>query len=131
MNDISKKIFEGEPKNPQSIQIEYSDADDDDKLFIMLLEIFYDGMRKFHGVNNKVCLELVKDEDLFQMRQYYWSFGFDIFYKVYDLDKNLIKNYDKNTKRCKTSLKDLFMNLKTSYLIYEISFDYYDNYFAK
>ena len=131
MNDVSKKIYDGEPKSPQSIQIEYSDAGDDDKLFMMLLEIFYDGMRKFHGVDNKVCLEQVKDEELFKMRQFFWSFGFDIFYKVYDLDKNLIKNYDKNTNKGKSSLKDVYMNLKTQYLIYEISFDYYCEHYAK
>ena len=63
MNSISEKIFEGEPKKVKSIQIEFSndelenkETDFNKKIFDMLLEIFYDGMKKFHLRNGKVNL---------------------------------------------------------------------------
>ena len=54
------------------------------------------------------------------MRRYFWSIGFDLFYKVYDLDNNLVRNFDKKETN---NLKEIFMNLKTPYLRYELSFD--------
>ena len=46
MNEISKKIYEGPPKKPKSIQIEFDITELSDKknyyekIFTMLLEIF-------------------------------------------------------------------------------------------
>ena len=131
MNEVSIIIYENEPKNPQSIQIEYLDADKDDELFKMLLEIFQDGMKKYHSYDGVVALETVKDEEMLIMRKYFWSFGFDIFYKVFDLKDNLLKNFDKNTKIGKSLLKDYYITLKTQYYKFEISFDYYCENYAR
>ena len=95
MNSISILLFENDIKKPQSIQIENLNADTDDKIFEMLIEIFYDGIRKLYGKNEKVNLEEIKYEEMYTIRKYFWSINFDLFYKVTDLNNNIIKNYDK------------------------------------
>jgi hypothetical protein len=129
MNSISDKIFEGEPKKVKSIQIEFSkdelenkDVDFNKKIFDMLLEIFYDGMKKFHLKNGTVNLEEVSNDEFNKIKEYFWSTGFDVFYKLIKDDEVVFKN---DYKEKKSELKDYYLNLKTNNFIYQIYFDYY------
>lgn len=129
MNSISEKIFEGEPKKVKSIQIEFSkdelenkDFDFNKKIFDMLLEIFYDGMKKFHLKNGKVNLEEVSNDEFNKIKEYFWSTGFDVFYKLIKDNEVVFKNDYKDKK---SELKDYYLNLKTNNFIYQIYFDYY------
>ena len=128
MNSISILLFENDIKKPQSIQIENLNADTDDKIFEMLIEIFYDGIRKLYGKNEKVNLEEIKYEEMYTIRKYFWSINFDLFYKVTDLNNNIIKNYDKKKG---TGLYNLYFKIKTSNLIYTLSFDFYMEEYTK
>lgn len=128
MNEISKKIFEGEPKKPKSIQIEFDineiNINKDnyyEELFKMLLEIFYDGMRKFNLENDgKVDLIKLSDNDFMKIREYFWSIGYDVYYKVLLNDVEL-KNTILTTKN--SDLKDFFLNLKVENYLFTIIFD--------
>ena len=129
MNSISEKIFEGEPKKVKSIQIEFSkdelenkEIDFNKKIFDMLLEIFYDGMKKFHSKNGKVNLEEVSNDEFNKIKEYFWSTGFDVFYKLIKDDEVVFKN---DYKEKKSELKDYYLNLKTNNFTYQIYFDYY------
>tara|TARA_Y100000389_G_scaffold194676_1_gene225025 strand:+ start:398 stop:787 length:390 start_codon:yes stop_codon:yes gene_type:complete len=129
MNSISEKIFEGEPKKVKSIQIEFSndelenkETDFNKKIFDMLLEIFYDGMKKFHLKNGKVNLEEVSNDEFNKIKEYFWSTGFDVFYKLIKDNEVVFKN---DYKEKKSELKDYYLNLKTDNFIYQIYFDYY------
>ena len=129
MNSISEKIFEGEPKKVKSIQIEFSKdelenkkIDFNKKIFDMLLEIFYDGMKKFYSKNGKVNLEEVSNDEFNKIKEYFWSTGFDVFYKLIKDDEVVFKN---DYKEKKSELKDYYLNLKTNNFTYQIYFDYY------
>ena len=128
MNSISYKIYEGEPKEPKSIQIEFSKEENErtgdinEKIFRMLLEIFYDGMKKFYSIDNIVNLNELNDDNFLKIRQYFWSIGFEVFYTL-RIDNNLIHKNDSKDK--KSDLKDYFINLKKQNRVYQIYFDYY------
>jgi hypothetical protein len=128
MNNISDKIYEGEPKEPKSIQIELSELEIkrgeelNEKIFKMLLEIFYDGMKLFHMKDNQVNLDELSDTEFYKIKQYFWSVGFEIFYIV-KLDGEIIRNTD--DKERKSDLKDYYLDLKTKTYTYTIFFDYY------
>ena len=127
MNDISRKIYESTPKKPKSIQIEFdqeelnSSEELNKKIFKMLLEIFYDGMRKFNLKDNQVNLKELSDEDFMKLREYFWSIGFDVFYivKINDVE---VKNT--NTLESKSDLKAYYLDLKIDEYLFTISFDY-------
>ena len=128
MNSISLLLFENEIKLPQSIQIENSNAGSQEEIFKMLVEIFYDGIKKLYGKEGKVNLETIKDEEMYNLRKYFWSINFDFFYKVTDYNNNIIRNFEKKEG---TKLYDLYFKIKTKYLIYTLSFDFYNEIYAK
>ena len=115
-------------KEPKSIQIEFSKeeneriSDINEKIFRMLLEIFYDGMKKFYSIDNIVNLDELNDDNFLKIRQYFWSIGFEVFYTL-KIDNNLIHKNDSKDK--KSDLKDYFINLKKENRVYQIYFDYY------
>tara|TARA_B100001123_G_C15183505_1_gene976310 strand:+ start:875 stop:1261 length:387 start_codon:yes stop_codon:yes gene_type:complete len=128
MNKTSKKIYEGDPKEPNSIQIVFSKDEVDEqydlneKIFKMLLEIFHDGMRKFNLKDDQVNLKELSDEDFYKIRQYFWSIGFDVFYNL-KINNVQIRTTDDKTK--KSDLKDYFLNLSIDEYFFTIFFDYY------
>ena len=76
MNSISEKIYEGYPKEPKSIQIQFSEEkiergeDINSKIFTMLLEIFHDGMKKFYSTDGVVNLDELNDDNFLKIREY-------------------------------------------------------------
>ena len=128
MNSISQKIYEGNPKEPKSIQIEFSEdeikreGDINSKIFQMLLEIFYDGMKKFYSKDGIVNLDELNDNSFLKIREYFWSIGFEVFYQL-SIDNKLIHKNDSKDKR--SDLKDYYINLTKNEKIYQIYFDYY------
>jgi hypothetical protein len=128
MNSISNKIYEADPKEPKSIQIEFSEdeikrsGDINSKIFKMLLEIFHDGMKKFYSTDNIVNLDELDDDNFFKIRQYFWSIGFDVFYQL-SIDKEVVHKNDSKEK--KSDLKDYYVNLTKNEKTFQIYFDYY------
>ena len=122
IREISNNIFTKSCKSPQSIQLHLPDGNNDE-IFSILLEIFQNGMMKFHGNEGKVDMDLITEDDFLNIRKYFWSFGFEIFYKIYDSNDNFLKK-NKNYKT-NTELFNKYLTLTTDTLKYEISFDYY------
>lgn len=128
MNSISEKIYEGDPKEPKSIQIQFSEDeikrkdDINSKIFRMLLEIFHDGMKKFYSTDGIVNLDELNDDNFLKIREYFWSIGFEVFYQL-SIDNKLIHKNDSKDK--KSDLKDYYINLTKDEKIYQIYFDYY------
>ena len=127
MNSISEKIYEGYPKEPKSIQIQFSeqenkrDEDINSKIFKMLLEIFHDGMKKILSKEDVVNLDELTDENFQKIREYFWSTGFEIFYQL-SIDDKVIHINDSKEK--KSDLKDYYVNLTKDERVYQIYFDY-------
>tara|TARA_B110001454_G_C12660623_1_gene409347 strand:- start:707 stop:1093 length:387 start_codon:yes stop_codon:yes gene_type:complete len=128
MNSISKKIYEEDPKEPKSIQIQFSEdeikrnEDINSKIFRMLLEIFHDGMKKFYSKDNVVNLDELNDDNFLKIRKYFWSIGFEVFYQL-TINKELVHKNDSKDK--KSDLKDYYVNLTKNESVYQIYFDYY------
>jgi hypothetical protein len=128
MNSISKKIYEEDPKEPKSIQIQFSEdeikrnEDINSKIFRMLLEIFHDGMKKFYSKDNMVNLDELNDDNFLKIRKYFWSIGFEVFYQL-TINKELVHKNDSKDK--KSDLKDYYVNLTKNESVYQIYFDYY------
>ena len=126
ISDISNNIFSESYKSPMSIQIRLPDKsvkDVNQEIFNIMLEIFQNGMVKFHGKQDKVDLNEISEDNFLNIRRYFWSFGFEIFYKIFDTTGNLLlenKVYDKTT-----DLFNKYITLETELFKYEISFDYY------
>ena len=128
MNDLSVQIYKSSPKPLKSIQIEMPEvvnkSKPNDEIFMMLLEIFHNGMVKFYSNEcNIVNLDTITEDNLLNIRKYFWSFGFDIFYRIYDLQNNLLKQNKNYTNP--TELNNKYLDLKTDNLRYRITFDYY------
>ena len=128
MNDISVQIYKSSPKPIKSIQVEMPEvvhkSKPNDEIFMMLLEIFHNGMVKFYSNEcNIVNLDTITEDNLLHIRKYFWSFGFDIFYRIYDLQNNLLKQNKNYTNP--TELNNKYLDLKTDNLRYRITFDYY------
>jgi hypothetical protein len=126
MNSISEKIYEGYPKEPKSIQIQFSEEkiergeDINSKIFTMLLEIFHDGMKKFYSQDNIVNLDELNDDNFQKIREYFWSVGFEVFYQL-SIDNKVIHIND--SKDRKSELKDYYINLTKNNKVYQIYFD--------
>ena len=126
MNSISEKIYEGYPKEPKSIQIQFSgqenkrDEDINSKIFKMLLEIFHDGMKKFYSKEDVVNLDELNDDNFQKIREYFWSVGFEVFYQL-SIDNKVIHIND--SKDRKSELKDYYINLTKNNKVYQIYFD--------
>lgn len=128
MNSISKKIYESYPKEPRSIQIEFSeeeikrDEDIHSKIFNMLLEIFHDGMKKLYSKDDIVNLDELNDDNFQRIREYFWSIGFEVFYQL-SIDNKVVHINDSKDK--KSDLKNFYVNLTKNERVYQIYFDYY------
>ena len=127
IQEIASNIFNKSSQTPQSIQLKLPDSssckDVNHEIFSILLEIFHHGMVKYHGKQGRVNMDLVTEDDFLNIRKYFWSFGFEIFYKIFDTTGNLLlenKVYDKTT-----DLFNKYITLETELFKYEISFDYY------
>tara|TARA_B100001123_G_scaffold392475_1_gene471666 strand:- start:763 stop:1284 length:522 start_codon:yes stop_codon:yes gene_type:complete len=86
---ISKQIFNKEPKSPFSYDLTY-DTDSIRTCFETLLIFFTEGLKIKFGQKNenneiKVDLDTLKEEDLFAMKRYMFSIGMDFILEVKDL----------------------------------------------
>ncbi len=125
--DISFRIFNSLPQDPCTIQLDFSDPGinvDYPLVFEQLIILFTQGMKILYGDSQgKVDLTQLEEKHFSKMKEYFKSFGFDVFYKIKNLnEENIAETTDK-----KESLSDYFLNLKTVQCIYMIYFDFYIN----
>lgn len=122
--EIAQNIFNQSPKEPNSIQLDFSETDENlttKDIFEMLLIIFQQGMIIHYGdANKRVDLTNITHEDFLKINKYFNSFNFKVEYNIKPL--NYIEPANMSDKK---QLKDYSLRLKTNSLLYYISFDYY------
>tara|TARA_B100001013_G_C24254977_1_gene302573 strand:+ start:71 stop:457 length:387 start_codon:yes stop_codon:yes gene_type:complete len=115
---ISQKIFSNSPKNPFTYQLVF---DTDLKIcYQSLLTMFTYGMKMLYGNSiGKVNLLELQERDINRMKQYFHSFGINIFYEIQDISDYIpISNHNKQ------NLSDFKFLLKVENNIYTIYFDF-------
>ncbi len=122
--EITRTIVSQPPKEPNSIQLDFSDAEQNvtsKELFETLLMMFTEAMKILYGdLNGKVNLANVTHEDFNKINEYFHSFGFNVDYNIRPL--NDIEQPDYREKK---ELKDHYMRLRSNNMLYLISFDFY------
>lgn len=138
--ELAHVIFSKPPKNPNSIQLDFSDfisndqsndpssnleeypSDPSKELFQQLLMIFTEGMKYFYGdKNGKVDLSTITQNDFDKINKYFNSFGFKIFYNILPINSDNDTYYVVQKKE----LKDHIFRLVSNGMVYIISFDYF------
>ncbi len=66
----------------------------------------------------RVDLSKLSEDNFFKVKQYFHSFGYNVFYDILPLDST-------ETITPKKNLKDYYLRLRTDDRIYVISFDFY------
>jgi hypothetical protein len=126
---IAKNIFTKEVKPPGTVAFTVDEDMSIKEIFEMLLMIFTEGMKILYGVNGKVDLNSLREQDFIKVQDYFKSFGFSCNYNVYlpseaskmDFESRKYSNIQITNK---TKLKDLRLPLKCGPRIFEISFDF-------
>ena len=122
--EITRTIFSKPPKDPNSIQLDFSNMEHDlssKELFETLLMMFTEGMKMLYGDSNgKVNLGNVTYNNFNKINEYFHSFGFNVDYNIRPL--NTIEQPDYSEKK---ELKDHYMRLRSNNMMYIISFDFY------
>ncbi len=126
---IAKNIFTKEVKPPGTVAFTVDEDMSIKEIFEMLLMIFTEGMKILYGVDGKVDLNSLREQDFLKVQNYFKSFGFSCNYNVYlpseaskiDFES---RKYSNITITSKTKLKDLRLPLKCGPRIFEISFDF-------
>ena len=128
-------LYSSEPKEPGSIQLELPCSEENKSqslhIFEQLLMIFVDGLKFFHGdENKKVNPEKLTKDDFEKLNLYFKSLNFKIDISVF---KNMYEykfkhpNYFKDKKLITkdTKLNDFYYEIFTqSQQIYRIQFDF-------
>ncbi len=126
--DIAREIFSKPPKEPNSVQLDFSEfayqetqTQDTEIIFKSLLTMFTEGMKILYGTEEgKVDLTQVSEKDFLKTQEYFQSFGFNICCQI--LQPNQVLPIDLADK---VKLSDHYLRLKTDNMTYIISFDYY------
>ncbi len=127
--NIARKIFTKEVKPPGTVAFTVDESMSMKEIFEMLLMIFTEGMKILYGVDGKVDLNSLREQDFIKVQNYFKSFGFSCNYNVYlpseaskiDFES---RKYSNIMITNKTQLKDLRLPLKCGPRIFEISFDF-------
>ena len=135
-NNFVHFLYSSEPKEAKSIQLELPCSEEDKSqslhIFEQLLMIFVDGLKYFHGdENKKVNVEKLSESDFENISLYFKSISFTANISVFE---NMYKyefkhpNYFKDKKHITkdTQLKDFYYEIfSESQKIYRIHFDFY------
>jgi hypothetical protein len=126
---IAKNIFSNPVKAPNSVALTVDEEMSLKEVFEMLLMIFTEGMKILFGVDGKVDLISLSENDFKKVQEYFKSMGFVCNYRIflpsqfadYDFQARKYTNIQIDKK---TQLKDLRLPLKCGQRVFEINFDY-------
>ena len=118
IDDIIDNLFSIEPKDKKSINLIFDNTNKEEGLFKQLLEILVKGMKQlFSKDGSTVNIQELSEDDFLKLKQYFWSFGFDVKYDINEPPINKSKN---NNDLCLYYFSiNTINNIK-----YYISFDY-------
>lgn len=120
-------IFNNEPKSIKSINLEFQTNNLKD-LFEDLLDIFTQGMIIKYGVNNKVDLSKLNEQNIINFNKYFNSFGINLNilieqYNLYNTEKYSNLKYTNININQNTKLEDLKLPFLSNNIVYIISFN--------
>jgi hypothetical protein len=125
--DLAKKVFKETPKPPKNYQLSF-DAYGLKEMYEMLLTFLVEGLKTKWGVDGKINMNNLSNDDLQLIDNYMKSVGIkvnlDILTKEnYELIKNIMIPYDKYIIKNNTKLCEMKYALKCGDLYHVISFD--------
>ena len=132
IEEFLSNLIKEKPKERKNYNLEFIEEIELKELFELLIDLFTK-ICKYNYADEKGVVDLknLEETDIKYINKYFESIGFALNIKVYDynvIDYNtqsyLLNNkYDKYKIDKKTSISELFFILKSSNLIYQISFD--------
>jgi hypothetical protein len=133
-NDFITYMFDREPKDRDTIQLECPDLDEGKNthlhIFEQLLMIYVQGLKHlWSDEDGKVDLTKLTEDNISLMKRYFESINYSVTIEVFDLQTYQFKfpDYFKNQEHIteKTFLSDFFYETQGSDTnMYRISFDY-------
>ena len=119
-SDFIEYLFSKEPKDKDSIQLESPPIDPDKNMglyiFEQLLMIFVDGLKYFYGVNDKVNINELSQQDIEKVNKYFISMNYSANLEVFPTMNDYkfkFPNYFKNQEHIKndTKLEDFYYEI--------------------
>ena len=119
-SDFIEYLFSKEPKDKDSIQLESPPIDPDKNMglhiFEQLLMIFVDGLKYFYGVNDKVNINKLSQQDIEKVNKYFISMNYSVNLEVFPTMNDYkfkFPNYFKNQEHIKndTKLEDFYYEI--------------------
>lgn len=119
-SEFIQYLYSNEPKERGSILLEIPVLDPHKNKglhsFEQLLMIFVDGLKYFHGINNKVTINELTRQDIEKVNAYYVSMNYNVILEIFptmDDYKFKFPNYFKNQEHIKsdTKLEDFYYEI--------------------
>ena len=125
--DLAKKVFTETPKEAKNYQLSF-DALGLKEMYEMLLTFLVEGLKSKWGVEGKINMNNLSNNDVLLIDKYMKSVGIkvnlDILTKEnYELIKNIMIPYDKYIIKHNTKLCEMKYPLRCGDLYHVISFD--------
>ena len=125
--DLAKKVFTEKPKEAKNYQLSF-DALGLKDMYEMLLTFLVEGLKMKWGVDGKINMNNLSNDDLLLIDKYMKSVGIKVNLDIltqenYDLIKNIMIPYDKYIIRQNTKLCEMKYPLRCGNLYHVISFD--------
>lgn len=132
LEELIITLFSNPPKGINSFGVSFVNENSITNLkevFENLLIIFTEGMKMLHGVNDKVNLDLLTQEDIINFNKYMNSIGLNLIVDVRELVEGINEDYSKFSYQKKnitdrTKLNELKLPFMTQRKVYIISFDF-------
>ena len=132
LEELIVTLFSNAPKGPNSFGVSFVNENSITNLkevFENLLIIFTEGMKMLHGVNGKVNLDLLTQEDIINFNKYMNSIGLNLIVEIRELVEGINEDYSRFSYQKKnitdrTKLKELKLPFMTPRKVYIISFDF-------
>ena len=123
IDEFVERVFAKKPLYPKSIGLQIDSSNNNvDEMFKFFVELFTKGMAlRYSDLDGKVHLDKCSDEEFAEMRQYFNSFGVELF-----MEKVNIKTGEKSgaTPKTLTDLNEKVVNLTVGDMKYVLSFDF-------
>tara|TARA_B110000114_G_C14832516_1_gene293271 strand:- start:46 stop:468 length:423 start_codon:yes stop_codon:yes gene_type:complete len=132
LEELIITLFSNPPKGTNSFGVSFVNENsntDIKEVFENLLIIFTEGMKMLHGVNGKVTLDLLTQEDIINFNKYMNSIGLKLIVDVRELVEGINEDYsrfsyEKKNITDRTKLNELKLPFMTQRKVYIISFDF-------
>lgn len=122
IDEFIENIFQMQPGAPHSVQLQVLADDDTESIFKFLVEVFTKGMILLYGdSNDKVNLDKVTDADFYLVKQYFNSFGVEIFLERTNLQTNETNGIMPDKQN---DLNNRVINLVSNNIRFTVAFDY-------